>query len=104
MNVLIFYARAYDFTGKDGKHVSGNIVNYLEEMDPLEGPEERGLRPMDCKAEPEALPVILGAKLPALFEVVFGRRPGRDNKAESFIRTAKLVRPVPVEGLVGPSK
>lgn len=104
MNVLIFYARAYDFTAKDGKRVTGNVVNYLEEMDSLEAPDERGLMPMDTKAEPEALAGILAAKLPALFDVQIGRRAGRDGKPESIIKTAKLMRPVPVEGLLGPSK
>ncbi len=104
MNALIFYARAYDFVGKDGKQVVGNSVSYLEEMEPMTEPNERGLAPMSVKATDEGIKAILAAKLPARFSVEIGRRAGRDGKPDSFITQAKLLAPVAVEALVGPSK
>lgn len=104
MNALIFHARAYSFTGKDGRLVTGNSVSYLEDMEPATGPDESGLAPMTLRATDEAIAELTRAKLPAIFSVRIGRRAGRDGKPDSFITEAKLVRPVPVESLLGPSK
>lgn len=104
MNALVFHARGYNFTGKDGRQVIGNSVSYLEAMDPVRAPDEQGLPPMSIKATDDALGELLKAQLPALFSIEVGRRAGRDGRPDSFITSAKFLRPVPVDGLLGLAK
>ena len=73
-------------------------------MDPFAEPNEVGLAPMTCSATDDGLEPILRAKLPAVFDIEIGRRAGRDGKPASFITSAKLLRPVPVDGLLGLGK
>ena len=104
MNALVFHARHYSFTGKDGQPVVGNTVSYLEEMEPVSTSNESGLAPMTVSATDAALVEILRAKLPAIMNVEIGRRPGMRGRPESVVTAAKLVRPVPLEGLLGLGK
>ena len=101
MKALIFHARAWSFPGTDGRQVEGNGVSYLEDMPPAAEPNEVGLAPMQVEALDEAFADVIKGKLPALFDVEIGRRPGRKGKPESVLLRAKFLSAVPVEALLG---
>lgn len=101
MKALIFHARAWDFQGKDGGQVIGNSVSYLEDMTPIADPNEAGISPLSVPAEDAALVEVLKAKLPALFDVEIGRRPGRFGKPASVLVQAKFLSSVPMSALLG---
>jgi len=98
--VIIFHARSYDFTGTDGRAVSGNNVSYLEEMEPTRAPTESGLLPMSVTADGPVLEALVKCELPALVDVEFGRRAGRRGRPESILTKAAFVEPVPIAGLL----
>lgn len=105
MKVLIFHARAWAFTDKErGSEVVGNAISYLEDMPPVAEPNEVGLAPMQVPALDEAFADILKSKLPALFDVDFGRRAGSKGKPATFLVRANFLKSVPIEGLLGASK
>ena len=101
MKALIFHARAWSFAGTDGRQVEGNAVSYLEDMLPAAEPNEAGLAPMQVASVDEAFADVVKGKLPALFDVEIGRRPGRKGKPESVLLRAKFLSAVPIESLLG---
>ena len=101
MKALVFHARAWDFVGRDGGTVKGNAVSYLEDMQPATDPNEAGLAPMQVEALDQAFADVLSSKLPALFDLDIGRRPGRKGKPESVLVGAKFLSSVPVQALLG---
>lgn len=101
MKALIFHARAYSFTGTDGRLVEGNTVSYIEDMPVSADPNEAGLPPQSVPALDEALADVLKGNLPGLFDIDMGRRPGRRGKPESVLTRAKFLSSVPVSALLG---
>lgn len=101
MKALIFHARAYSFTGRDGSLIEGNTVSYIEDMPVSENPNEAGLPPQTVPALDEALADVLQGKLPGLFDIDMGRRPGPKGKPETILTRAKFLSPVPVANLLG---
>ena len=100
MKMLIFHARQYAFQGKDGGQVRGNEIQYLEALDGMHSSGCVGAPILNVRADDAALTLIMDQMLPGVFDVEFGRRPGPKGKPETFIISAKLLKPVKVKDLL----
>ncbi len=98
--VLVFHAKAYDFVGRDGDRIVGNKVQYFEAMEPAEDGNEKGVPVLDSPATSKAFCEVVENDLPAVFEFLWGRRPGKRGKPEPVISGAKFVSAVPAAKLV----
>lgn len=87
--ILIIGANKYSFED-GGRTIKGISCHYLETYD-VTDPNKRGLVPMKSPCSDEVFNALVQA--PCLVEADFGRRPGKGGKAETFIRSVKVIKP-----------
>jgi len=88
---------------KTGEIRSGFSVWYVNDYrDDL--PESIGMKPTKITATPEMFESLRLAKLPALFDLDFGSRPGAQGKATLTLVKAKHIADVDVFAVKAPAK
>lgn len=100
MKALVLYTRHFDFTGRDGRQVTGSEVYFLPEGAHVPQEEqERGLCPQKVATDPEAAQTFLKHDLPALFELDVATQAsrGRTKAAELVVLRAKHAGAFPVD-------
>jgi hypothetical protein len=99
VNYLVLHVRPYDFEGNDKKRHQGATVTYLDLSATAPGPE-MGSSPLKLSVDAELAKRFTVA--PALYQLSFGQRRGKDGKPSLYINGAKLEAAVNLtDGTVG---
>jgi len=88
---LVLHVRPYDFEGKDKKRHKGATLTYLDLTATVPEPE-LGNSPLQLSVDEQLAKSFTAA--PALYNLEFGQRRGRDNKPTLYVNKAKLEAPV----------
>lgn len=92
MKLILFSARPWSFTDeKTGEMRNGVTVQYSDGIAVNAG-KEKGIFPMTMSAAPELWAQL--TTLPAVYECDLKMRPGKDNKAQLTLGSAKFVEPL----------
>lgn len=87
--ILIIGANKYSFED-GGRSIKGCSCHFVENYE-VSDPNKRGLVPMKTPCTDEVFAALVQA--PCLVEAEFGHRPGKAGKAESFIKSVKVIKP-----------
>jgi hypothetical protein len=90
---VIFFASRYDFTDEKGTQRKGAKAKYFF-PDKAEGENKEGLEYMESPMPFELFAALKQHGLPAVFEVDFRMKPGRENKPEMSLVKAQLKRKI----------
>lgn len=86
--ILIIGANRYNFEDGD-RTIKGVSLHYLETYD-QEDPNKRGLLPMKTSTTEQVFESLV--KAPCFAEAEFSRRPGKGGKAETYVRSVKVLK------------
>ncbi len=87
MTYLVLHVRPYDFEGKDKVRRQGATVTYLDLSASSSAPE-LGNSPLQVSADQQLAKSFTAA--PALYQLSFGQRRGKDGKPVLYLNGAKL--------------
>jgi hypothetical protein len=90
---VIFFASRYDFTDEKGTQRKGAKAKYFF-PDKAEGENKEGNEYMESPMPFELFAALKQHGLPAVFEVDFRMKPGRENKPEMSLVKAQLKRKI----------
>lgn len=90
--VLVLYAR--ENQGKDGRWFRD--VQYFEVQEPENTPQQKGVKALTVGGTEDAMRAVMGAALPAIFDIELGARPDFRGEAKVMLLSAKLVKAVKV--------
>ncbi len=101
MKALILHARDNAWVDlKTGEARRYKSVNYIENMPSMKEGKEKGVAALMMDAKDEALTVILGKDLPAIFDIEIGRVAGPKGRPSSVITKAKFEKAWNLESLL----
>jgi hypothetical protein len=87
MSYLVLHVRPYDFEGQDKKRHQGATVTYLDLSATAPAPEV-GSSPLKLSVDEQLAKKFTTA--PALYDLSFGQRRGKDGKPSLYINGATL--------------
>lgn len=92
--LLILGVKRYGFTDKeDGRIIEGTKIEYLEGFDyPFDEANMKGVFALTMQAEYKLFDKF--AELPAYYNVVVRKKPGKNGKAEEVAMDVKFSRPM----------
>jgi hypothetical protein len=90
---VIFFASRYDFTDEKGTQRKGAKAKYFF-PDKAEGENKEGIEYMESPMTFELFATLKQHGLPAVFDVDFRMKPGRENKPEMSLVKAQPKRKV----------
>ena len=90
---VIFFASRYDFTDEKGSQRKGAKAKYFF-PERAEGDNKEGIEYMESPMPFELLESLKHHGLPALFDIDFRMKPGRENKPEMSLVKAQFKKKV----------
>lgn len=91
MSYLVLYVRPYDFKNKQGEHIQGATLTYLDlSMEPTG--DERGHAPLNLSVDRQTASQFTTA--PAFYDLDFRQKRGKDGKPQIVLVGGTLSQPV----------
>lgn len=90
---VIFFASRYDFTDEKGTQRKGAKAKYFF-PEQAEGDNKEGIEYMESAMPFELFAALKQNGLPAVFDIDFRMKPGRDNKPEMSLVKAQFKRKI----------